>query len=98
MIRSYCKEVQAMKRKATDTRGFALASVLLLLLLLATMGSGAMLYTTLESKSTNHYNTGNEAMYAAESGILDALNVMNMSGGTNFDTDVTQRWSSLFTP
>ncbi|MBI3785531.1 MAG: pilus assembly PilX N-terminal domain-containing protein [Deltaproteobacteria bacterium] len=87
-----------MKPKYTDDRGFALASVLLLFALLATMGAGAMMYTTLESKSTNHYNTGNQAMYAAEAGILDAVNSMNMSGVTNFDLDVTQRWSSLFSP
>ncbi len=87
-----------MENTLRGNRGFALASTLMLLLLLITMGAAAGLYTTLELKSTNHYNTGNQALYAAEAGALRALNVMNQSGVTHFANDVVNRWNTLFTP
>jgi hypothetical protein len=81
-----------------DEQGFALASTLMLLLLLIGMGAAAGLYTTLELRSTNHYNTGNQALYAAEAGALTALNAMNQAGVMHFANDVVNRWGTLFSP
>lgn len=78
--------------------GFALPSTLMLLLLLVTMGAAAALYTGLEFRSMNHFQTGNQALYAAEAGALRAVNAMNQSGVTHFANDVVARWGTLFAP
>ncbi len=78
--------------------GFALPSTLMLLLLLVTMGAAAALYAGLEFRSMNHFQTGNQALYAAEAGALRAVNAMNQSGVTHFANDVVTRWSTLFAP
>jgi len=79
-----------------DQGGFALVSTFLILVLMLTLGSAALVYSILDLKSTNHYNTGNQAMYAAEAGILRGLNAMNVSGVNDFQNDVVLKWSSLF--
>jgi hypothetical protein len=80
----------------TSQAGYALVSTLLVLLLMMTLGSAATLYSTFDLKSTSHFNTGNQAMYAAEAGILRGLRVINDPGVVNFNNDIVQRWSSIF--
>jgi hypothetical protein len=77
-------------------RGFALSSVLLVLLLLLTLASAATLNTTLDLKSTSHFDTGNSAFFAAEAGVMHALSSMNEVGVTKFKTDVADRWAALY--
>jgi cytoskeletal protein CcmA (bactofilin family) len=79
-----------------DQRGFALYSTFLLLLLLAAVGGASALYTVLDLKSTSHYSTGNQALFAAESGIQHALSSMNSMGVIHFQYDVADRWSTVF--
>ena len=81
-----------------DERGFALIATLLLMLLMITLGSAAILYSSFDLKATNHYNTGNQAMYSAEAGLQRALNAMNSLGVVDFNRDVVQRWSTVFGP
>ncbi len=91
-----------MKTRITHRKrhqhGYALVSTLLLLLLMITIGSAATVYSSFDLKSSNHFNTGNQAMYAAESGVLRALNAMNVTGVVNFNNDIVQRWSTVFGP
>ena len=82
----------------TSQNGYAMISTLLVLLLMMTLGSAAAVYSTFELKSTSHFNTGNQAMYAAEAGILRALRVINDPGVVNFNNDIVQRWSTVFGP
>jgi len=76
--------------------GFALSSVLLVVLLMLTLAGAATLNTTLDLKSTSHFDTGNSAFYAAEAGVMHALSSMNEAGVTNFKEDVADRWSTVF--
>ncbi len=82
--------------RSRDERGFALMSTLLLLLLLLTMGAAALYYSTLDLRSTAHYETGNQAFYAAESGLMHALSSINLVGVVNFKTDMADRWSQVY--
>lgn len=84
-----------MRKQTSREKGFALASMMMLLLLLFTVGAAASLYTVIELKSNNHYNTGNQALYAAEAGALHALSAMNQTGVMNFANDVVNRWDQL---
>lgn len=78
--------------------GFALFSTLLLLLLLGAVGSAAVLYSVLDLRSSTHYTTGNQALYAAESGIQHALSSINSVGVIDFQKDIVQHWDSIYGP
>ena len=82
--------------QATDQRGFALFSTLLLLLLLGAVGSAGVLYSILDLRSTTHYTTGNQALYAAESGIQHGLSSINSVGVIDFQKDIVQHWDSIY--
>jgi hypothetical protein len=57
--------------------GFALFGALLLLLMLASLGSASLLATSTELKTSALYRTSTEAFLAAEAGAHHALSVMN---------------------
>lgn len=79
-------------------RGGALVATLLVLVLMLTVGTAALLNSTFDLKSTTHYYTGTQAFYAAESGLLHALNAINRAGVSDFQRDVVNQWSALLTP
>lgn len=79
-----------------DSSGFALLAVCLMLLVLTTLAAAGTLYTTLDLRSTAHYDTGNRAFSAAESGVLHALGTMNQTGVVDFDRDIVRRWDLLY--
>ena len=79
-----------------DSRGFALLAVCLMLLVLLTLAAASTLYTTLDLRSTAHYDTGNRAFSAAEAGVLHALSTMNQAGAVDFRRDIADRWSLLY--
>jgi hypothetical protein len=71
-------------------------ATMLCLLLLVSIVSAGMLYSILDIKSTTHYDSGNQAFAAAESGALHALSTINNRRVSNFQTDVVNSWGSLF--
>jgi PilX N-terminal len=90
-----------MKKRHTqlllrDERGFTLFSAFLLLVLLLTLGTASLVYSTLELRSSTHYETGNQALYAAEAGLIHALGTMNSTGVVDFQNDVASRWATVF--
>jgi hypothetical protein len=80
--------VTAQPAAVPNEQGFALLSVVLLLLLALTLGVATLLYTLLDVKSTQYYETGNQALAAAEAGLLDVINNIDTRGVVNFQTDV----------
>jgi Tfp pilus assembly protein PilX len=81
---------------ARDERGFVVVATLLALLLLVSLAISGLTYSTLETRSTAHFDTGNQAFAAAESGVLEALSTMNRKKVINFQNDVVNQWSSLY--
>jgi hypothetical protein len=79
-----------------DERGFVLVATAIAFLLLLTLAGAGMVYSTIDLKSTSHYDTGNQAFAAAESGVLHALSSMNNAGVIDFQGDVVQRWSTVY--
>ena len=86
------------RRVGPDQSGFALVPTLLLLVLLLTLGSAAMLFSNLDLRSTSHYRTGNQAFFAAESGLVHALSTMNTRGVQDFAQDIAAAnvWTGLY--
>jgi hypothetical protein len=81
-----------------DQRGFAIFSIFLLLILLASLGAATLLFTSMDLRSTSHYATGRQAFFAAEAGILHALGTINGRGVQNFQTDIVPSadWTRLY--
>jgi len=88
--------IQPVVRPVQNQRGYALLSVSLVLLILLTLGAASVLYTALDLRSTAHYGTGNSAFAAAEAGVLHALSTINQTGVIQFNTDIVNRWDSLY--
>jgi cytoskeletal protein CcmA (bactofilin family) len=88
--------IDEMKRTLEDESGFTLFSVFLILILMLTLGGASLVYSTLDLRSTTHYDTGNQAFYAAEAGIVHALSSINAVGVQKFKGDVVDRWSTVF--
>ncbi len=78
--------------------GFALFAILLPTVLLATLGSAGLLFSNMDLLSTGSYKTGGQAFFAAESGALHALSVINGRGVQDFQADIAMadQWSRLF--
>jgi len=78
----------------SDARGFALLSAFFILLIFVTLGVAAFVYTTLDLRSTTHFKTGNQALAAAESGIVHALHAVERVevGGGIPGFDVVAEW------
>ncbi|MFQ5665057.1 MAG: PilX N-terminal domain-containing pilus assembly protein [Candidatus Binatia bacterium] len=77
--------------------GFALISSFLLLVLLLTLGGSALFVSALDLRSSAHYRTGNQAFFAAESGLLHALSTMNERGVQSFqEVAAAQTWNVLY--
>jgi hypothetical protein len=79
-----------------NERGFTLFAVFLILILLLTLGSASLVYSTIDLRSSAHYDTGNQAFFAAEAGIVHALSSMNTIGVQKFKNDIVDRWSTVF--
>lgn len=71
-------------------------ATMLCLLLLITVVSAGMMGSVLDIKSTTHYDSGNQAFAAAESGALHALSTINYRRVSNFQNDVVNSWGTLF--
>jgi hypothetical protein len=86
------------RRKLNGIRGqggYALLSVFLLVLIIGGMVGASLLGTRLGLQSTRNLIAGNDAFYAAESGVYDALSAINRSGVTRFRSDVVNRWNGV---
>lgn len=73
-------------------------AVVLLLLVGLTMGAGSLVVSTIELRSSSHFDTGNRAFAAAEGGLLHALSTMNDVGVVQFQQDVVNHWDTLYGP
>jgi hypothetical protein len=92
----FAKRENAAQKPRLDERGFAHSSVLLVLVHLLTLAGASTINTTLDLKSTSHFDTGNSAFYSAEAGVMHALSSMNTVGVVRFKQDVADRWSLLY--
>jgi hypothetical protein len=88
--------VASRPRRRRDQRGFALPAVFLALLTLFMLGTSGVVYSTLDLRATSHYDTGNRAFFAAEAGLMRALNTMNEIGVINFQQDMVAKWGQRY--
>lgn len=88
--------IRASAGRLRSQAGYALLSVCIVLMVLLTLGMASTFYTTLDLRTTAHYDTGNSAFSAAEAGLLHALSTINSVGVLQFKRDVADRWGTLY--
>lgn len=78
-------------------QGFALFTMLLAVVLLATFASGLLFVSGVDLRSSSHFKTGIQAFQAAESGALHGLGVINGRGVQHFGNDIVvpAQWAAL---
>src|SRR5205085_3564314 len=80
-----------------DERGTTLVFTMLVLFSLLGLTVAGLLATTSEVKISSNYQTGIQALLAAESGIFHAHQRINDAGVLlSSKTDIVDRWASIF--
>lgn len=85
----------ARNRMFRDEGGFAMAVLLLVVLMLTVVGTYGVMHSAIDTRITGHFDTGNRAFYAAESGAMHAVHSMNSAGVINFQNEVASRWNDF---
>jgi len=86
------KVMNQHRKPIRDQKGYALLSVFLLVLIIGGLVGAGLLGTRLELQSTKNLVAANQAFYAAESGLLHSLSVINGMGVTDFQSEIVERW------
>ncbi len=76
--------------------GFALPGVIFLMLLAVILGMSSLTASSLDVRASAHYSTGNQSLFAAESGLLHAIGSINTSGAIDFQQDIANRWAEVY--
>ena len=58
--------------------------------------SGALMESAATLRTTYNYTAASQALYAAESGVLDAVKTINGPGVVDFANEVTNSWGTLY--
>jgi len=88
---------QRRRRRARPSeRGMALVMALFTVTALLLAATGALLVGSADMRATRNYRGAAQVHFAAESGILDALQNVNGAGIISFQNDVVNQWSNTF--
>jgi hypothetical protein len=79
-----------------DERGSSLVWTLLVVFSLLALTVASLLGTRFDTKISSNYQSGIQALFAAESGLFHAQELINERGVVNFDNDIIANWGSLF--
>jgi len=91
------KRCPILRPPVPNERGVStLIATFLLLVLLLTLGAASLIVSNIDLRSTSHYDTGRQAFFAAESGIIDSVSAINARGVINFQTEIANPWGTLF--
>jgi len=84
--------------RRTGEQGFVMMSTVLLLLLFATIGAASLTLSGIDLRTGSNYQTGRQAFFSAESGVIHALGRINARGVQDFSADIVDatKWAALF--
>src|SRR5207237_5231458 len=83
------------KPKRTDG-GMVLVMALFTMAVLLAAATGALLVGSSDIRATRNYRGAAQVHFAAESGILDAMQTVNGPGVVNFQNEVVNQWRALW--
>src|SRR6266850_2376155 len=79
-----------------NQRGIALVVALFTLATLMLTATAGMLVTTSTGRATRNYRGSAQVRFVAESGISEALQVINGPGLVAFDANVVTPWANMY--
>jgi hypothetical protein len=82
--------------KRQGERGATLVMVLMTAAVLLMLIAGGHVASSAALRTSQNYQSATQALFAAESGILDAVKTINGPGVLNFQNEVTNSWSTVF--
>lgn len=92
---------QNLRRSLSDEKGLVLVTILMLIVVLALLGTTAVIMSTTDLKISGNYKTGNRAFYAAEAGIEEARGRLRKFSPSNPAIEITDahptqtQWSAF---
>src|SRR5262245_29060269 len=89
-------QTRRSRRNRRDQDGMALAVVLFTLGLLMTLAASSMAVAMSGIRATRNYRGASQVHFAAESGVMEALQLVNGPGVVSLQNDVINQWSTLW--
>jgi hypothetical protein len=84
------------KPKRRGERGATLVMVLMTVAVMLMLIAGGHVASSAALRTSQNYQSATQALFAAESGVLDAVKTINGPGVLNFQNEVTNSWSTVF--
>ena len=84
------------RSKRRDERGATMVMVLMTVAVLLMLIAGGHVASSAALKTSQNYQSATQALFGAESGILDAVKTINGPGVLNFQNEVANSWSTVF--
>ena len=85
-----------MNPRRRAERGVALVFVTFAIAALLVAITGALVTGSANSRATSNYKGASQVHYAAESGILEAVQRINQTGALNFQNDIVNQWDQYW--
>jgi hypothetical protein len=85
-----------IRRKRHGERGVTLVLALMATAVLTMLITGAHIESSAALRSTHNYKNATQAIFAAESGVLDAVKTINGPGVVNYQTEIVDSWSTVY--
>jgi len=83
-------------RKRPRERGLTMVLAIMATAVLMTLIAGGLIESSAALRSTHNYKNATQAIFAAESGVLDAVKTINGPGVVNYQTEVVDSWSTVY--
>ena len=89
--------MKTRKRRARwQERGVTMVLAIITTAALLMLIAGGLVESGATLRSTYNYSAATQALYTAESGVLDAVKTINGPGVVDFENEVTSSWGTLF--
>lgn len=89
--------MKTRKRRARrQERGITMVLAIITTAALLMLIAGGLVESGATLRSTYNYSAATQALYTAESGVLDAVKTINGPGVVDFENEVTNSWGTLF--
>jgi len=83
-------------RDAKNQRGATLLITLLAMIVISMVAASGFLVGSAGVRATRNYRGASQVHYVAESGIAEALQIVNVPGILDFQQDILTEWTTLF--
>ncbi len=90
------ERVSAGQRSARDERGVTMVMAMLVMATMLVLLAGGLVSSGASLRTTHNYGFATQALYVAESGLLDAVKTINGPGIVDYQTEVAEPWSTVF--